>query len=497
MSGSRGYSYSNVGGPMRRHRHEGHGIVKRGGETSGGHGGGGRHGHPGGTRDENKPCRTLFVRNVQYNTTEDEIYRVFSPYGEIKEIYSKIDKRGLVFVHYYDLRAAEKAKADCANIRIGGRELDIHYSFPKDDIRTVKCDETKNQGTLLLSLNGTGNHLIDTELYDVFRQYGDIKVIRTPNFKTYTENTARWQRLLEYYDSRAAVRAAKETHGTEYKSGIWDVNFFWDQGLRYVLFCFFKKKKKLTLCISLLSRNIHTNSVHDGPPTHNDNRSKRQDNRQRRFDPYHRPYGSTAPVDMSMSAQPLDNAQKAQRLIALVTQIQALQNSITVQPPPPPPPQVSTPLVQSVIPPALQSQLQQLQLVGGLLTSSSSLSQQQQPQYQQPQPQQQLPQYQLYNQQQQLPQYQHQQPPLSQYQQQLPQYQYQQQPLQQQQQQLQFQYQQQQQPQQQLQQQQLQQQLQQLQQQKQEQGLPYLDHPSQATRDEKKSTHPSNLPHPL
>lgn len=42
----------------------------------------------------------------------------------------------------------------------------------------------------------------------------------------------RRQRLLEYYDSRAAVSAAKATHGKEYKTGVWDVNFFWDQGLK-------------------------------------------------------------------------------------------------------------------------------------------------------------------------------------------------------------------------------------------------------------------------
>jgi hypothetical protein len=48
------------------------------------------------------------------------------------------------------------------------------------------------QGTLLLSLNGTEESLVDDELHEQFRQFGEIKVIRTPNFKTSSENTARW-----------------------------------------------------------------------------------------------------------------------------------------------------------------------------------------------------------------------------------------------------------------------------------------------------------------
>ncbi|KAI8081310.1 uncharacterized protein BX664DRAFT_340098 [Halteromyces radiatus] len=280
-----------------------------------------RHGHgrmdP---RDEEKPCRTLFVRNIQFDTTPEEIWNVFGPYGDIKEIYNKVETRGLAFVHYYDLRSAERAKADCDNIKIKDRNLDIHYSLPKDDLRVIKCDETKNQGTLLLSLNGSQSSLVDSELYEYFKKFGDVKVIRTPAFKTYTENTERWQRLVEFYDSRDAVRAATATHKQSYKNGIWDVTYFWDQPPRQ----------------------------RDTSPSHRADRFRRQDTRHHRerndyrqdrertdHHQHHYPSPSSAPPpphSIQSESSNMTNAQKAQQLLALLAQLQNVQNTAQQQP---------------------------------------------------------------------------------------------------------------------------------------------------------------------
>ncbi|ORZ07900.1 hypothetical protein BCR42DRAFT_149644 [Absidia repens] len=277
-------------------------------------------------RDEEKPCRTLFVRNLKFDTTEDELFSIFGPYGEIKEIFDRISVRGMAFVHYYDLRSAERAMTDSGKIMINGRIVDIHYSLPKDDIRTVKCDATKNQGTLLLSLNQSQSSLVDSELYDLFQRFGDVKVIRTPNFKTYSENTARWQRLLEFYDSRAAVKAANATHGQSYKNGKWDVTYFWDQGPRGG------------------SNSGSGGGGRDSSPSRrgarfkqqHDHRSPRHDSRDRHV--HYSPSRSQLPPQESVSStsypttaapvdpNQMDNAQKAQKLISLLTQLQNIQN---------------------------------------------------------------------------------------------------------------------------------------------------------------------------
>lgn len=47
-----------------------------------------------------KPTRTLFIRNIPYTTNEEEVRQLFSPFGDIKLVFSLIQKRGLAFVTY-------------------------------------------------------------------------------------------------------------------------------------------------------------------------------------------------------------------------------------------------------------------------------------------------------------------------------------------------------------------------------------------------------------
>jgi RNA recognition motif-containing protein len=49
---------------------------------------------------DKKPCRVLFVRNVEYSTTEADIRDLFEPFGEVKLVFDLIAKRGLVFITY-------------------------------------------------------------------------------------------------------------------------------------------------------------------------------------------------------------------------------------------------------------------------------------------------------------------------------------------------------------------------------------------------------------
>ncbi|KAI8369566.1 uncharacterized protein BYT42DRAFT_503276, partial [Radiomyces spectabilis] len=179
-----------------------------------------------------KPCRTLFVRNIQYSTNVGEIKEVFDKFGHVKDIFNLIEKRGMAFITFYDLRAAEDAKKAMQNGVFHGRHIDVHYSLPKEEEVNSACDRTKNQGTLLVTLKDSDYGLRDDELYSYYSQFGDIKNIRTPYFKTANKNRDRFQRLIEYYDSRACVEAYDNTLDQPYKGGYWHCAFFWDASLR-------------------------------------------------------------------------------------------------------------------------------------------------------------------------------------------------------------------------------------------------------------------------
>jgi len=47
-----------------------------------------------------RPCRTLFIRNIKYETNSDDVRAQFEEHGEIKTFFDLISTRGMVFVTY-------------------------------------------------------------------------------------------------------------------------------------------------------------------------------------------------------------------------------------------------------------------------------------------------------------------------------------------------------------------------------------------------------------
>lgn len=50
-----------------------------------------------------KPTRTLFVRNISYDYSPDEIEQMFAKYGQIKKFFNLISKRGMAFITYVSI----------------------------------------------------------------------------------------------------------------------------------------------------------------------------------------------------------------------------------------------------------------------------------------------------------------------------------------------------------------------------------------------------------
>lgn len=56
------------------------------------------------------PSRTLFVRNINIHTTDDELLTLFSQCGEVRSMYTACKHRGFVMISYHDIRASTRAK---------------------------------------------------------------------------------------------------------------------------------------------------------------------------------------------------------------------------------------------------------------------------------------------------------------------------------------------------------------------------------------------------
>lgn len=56
----------------------------------------------------------------------------------MRSLYTAAKARGFVVVSYYDTRAATLAKHTLSGQALGGQQLDVHFSLPKDDREAVQ-----------------------------------------------------------------------------------------------------------------------------------------------------------------------------------------------------------------------------------------------------------------------------------------------------------------------------------------------------------------------
>ncbi|TFY55623.1 hypothetical protein EVJ58_g8129 [Rhodofomes roseus] len=133
-----------------------------------------------------------------YETSSDFVRGLFEEHGEIKTFFDLIANRGMVFVTYYDLRAAERARERLQGSEISGRPIDVHYSLPRDDGgRGAEKDKQQQlQGTLIVTLknSASGQPIDDNEVRRKFQQFGDVKSVRPA-----PGNDCRF---VEFYDTR-------------------------------------------------------------------------------------------------------------------------------------------------------------------------------------------------------------------------------------------------------------------------------------------------------
>lgn len=140
------------------------------------------------------PSRTLFVRNISNNIEDSELQSLFEQYGDIHTLYTACKHRGVVMIAYYDIRAARNAMKVLQNKPVRNRNLDIHYSIPKD----YPSEKDVNKGMLVVF--NLDSSVSNDELHKIFGVYGEIKEIHETSHKSN-------HKIIEFYDIRAAEAA--------------------------------------------------------------------------------------------------------------------------------------------------------------------------------------------------------------------------------------------------------------------------------------------------
>ncbi len=71
----------------------------------------------------------LYVGNLSYRTTEDELREAFSAYGNVLSV-RIIEGRGFGFVEMESIEAAERAKDGLNETELGGRTIRVDEAQP-------------------------------------------------------------------------------------------------------------------------------------------------------------------------------------------------------------------------------------------------------------------------------------------------------------------------------------------------------------------------------
>ena len=74
--------------------------------------------------------RKLFVGNLDYAVTKEELEQLFSEHGEVREI-SVIEGKGFAFIEMSNQSEAEKAKKELNEFYFKGRNLRVDEAKPR------------------------------------------------------------------------------------------------------------------------------------------------------------------------------------------------------------------------------------------------------------------------------------------------------------------------------------------------------------------------------
>ncbi|KAL4034436.1 hypothetical protein IC575_007574 [Cucumis melo] len=178
------------------------------------------------------PTRSLLLSAVPSDVSESVVRRDLECFGDVRGVQMERIRDGIVSVHYYDLRHAEKAFREMrsqylmrqkqvrnqhsrflqnnfdtpprlARALIGGCAVWAEFVIPTSN---AALPDGKNQGTIIVLNLDLG--VSASTLKEIFERFGPVKDIRETPLKKH-------QRFVEFFDVRDAAMAVEEMNGKE------------------------------------------------------------------------------------------------------------------------------------------------------------------------------------------------------------------------------------------------------------------------------------------
>uniref|UniRef100_A0A3Q3AUA4 Probable RNA-binding protein 19 n=1 Tax=Kryptolebias marmoratus TaxID=37003 RepID=A0A3Q3AUA4_KRYMA len=141
--------------------------------------------------EETVPGSTLFIKNLNFSTTEEKLQEVFSKCGKVKScsISKKKNKSGKLlsmgygFVQYQTAEAAQKALRQLQHCTVDDHQLEVKISDKATGTTEVthkkKQAEKKQTGSKILVRNIPFQATVK-EIRELFCTFGELKTVRLP-----------------------------------------------------------------------------------------------------------------------------------------------------------------------------------------------------------------------------------------------------------------------------------------------------------------------------
>jgi len=115
-----------------------------------------------------QPTDTLYVGNMQFDVSEEDLYNYFSSVGEVKGVKVIMDPRGLSkgfgYVQYSNLDNAIKACTELNNSIFGGRRLNVQFLAKPQANRM-----NQNAPSKTLFIGNMNYEMTDDDISDLFK----------------------------------------------------------------------------------------------------------------------------------------------------------------------------------------------------------------------------------------------------------------------------------------------------------------------------------------
>jgi RNA recognition motif-containing protein len=95
--------------------------------------------------------KSIFVGNMNFQTTESDLRELFTPFGQVTRVHMAMDRetgraRGFAFVEMPNDEEAAKAIAGLDGKEVGGRNLKVNEARPKGEGGPPRGPKTFNKG---------------------------------------------------------------------------------------------------------------------------------------------------------------------------------------------------------------------------------------------------------------------------------------------------------------------------------------------------------------